>query len=311
MNLASTSTVEAVKIPVRVATTTNGALSTAYAAGQSVDGVTLAAGDRILVKDQTTTSENGIYTANDSGAPTPARDVDQDWKRGTSTVVFAQEGTTNAQRGFVVTDIDPWTVTELVPRATTVPAPNAQGGVTGTSSSLARADHSHPTTALVRALGSFYQDVANSGDTETDVYGLTIGADTIGAAGEAILVDYSGLTAAHATNTRRLRLYFAGVAFVDTTAVPTTTATTWRLWGQLLCSVFGSGGTSCTLRNSLTLQWYTTTGTVLAVGTDIGDDLTGIDLTANQTLKMTVQAGAAETDAIIAKTGLITCATGT
>jgi hypothetical protein len=49
------------KQAVRAATTANGTLATAYANGQAIDGVTLATGDRILVKNQTTASENGIY----------------------------------------------------------------------------------------------------------------------------------------------------------------------------------------------------------------------------------------------------------
>src|SRR5688500_804482 len=60
----------------RVATTTNGTLATAFANGQTIDGVTLVTGDRILLKNQTTQSENGIYTVNASGAPTRATDAD-------------------------------------------------------------------------------------------------------------------------------------------------------------------------------------------------------------------------------------------
>ena len=50
-----------VKQPVRVISLTNGALETAFAAGQTVDGVVLSAGDRILVAGQTNAIENGIY----------------------------------------------------------------------------------------------------------------------------------------------------------------------------------------------------------------------------------------------------------
>lgn len=59
---------------VRVVATTNGTLSTAYANGQTVDGATLATGDRILLAAQSTASQNGIYTVNASGAPTRATD---------------------------------------------------------------------------------------------------------------------------------------------------------------------------------------------------------------------------------------------
>lgn len=53
----------AIKVPVRVATTANITLSGL----QSIDGVTVVADDRVLVKNQSTASENGIYNASSSG----------------------------------------------------------------------------------------------------------------------------------------------------------------------------------------------------------------------------------------------------
>lgn len=64
------------KDPVRVATSAAGTLATAFENGDTVDGVVLATGDRILIKDQTAGAENGIYTVNASGAPTRATDMD-------------------------------------------------------------------------------------------------------------------------------------------------------------------------------------------------------------------------------------------
>ena len=52
-----------VKASVRVATTENITIATALNAGDPIDGVTLADGDRVLVKDQSTASQNGIYVA--------------------------------------------------------------------------------------------------------------------------------------------------------------------------------------------------------------------------------------------------------
>lgn len=62
--------------PVRVATTANGALATAFENGDTIDGVVLATGDRILLKNQTTATENGVYVVNATGAPTRAADFD-------------------------------------------------------------------------------------------------------------------------------------------------------------------------------------------------------------------------------------------
>lgn len=88
------------KDEVRVATTTNGTLATAYANGQTIDGVVLATGNRILLKDQTTQTENGLYTTNVSGAPTRTTDADTTAEL-TNATVFVTDGTVNS--GFLFT----------------------------------------------------------------------------------------------------------------------------------------------------------------------------------------------------------------
>ena len=92
-----------IKDAVRVGSTGNGTLASAYANGQTLDGVTLATGDRILLKDQTTASENGIYTVNASGAPTRAIDANSSADVTQGMFVFVAEGTANAGNGFVLT----------------------------------------------------------------------------------------------------------------------------------------------------------------------------------------------------------------
>lgn len=83
------------KASVRAATTANGTLSTAFANGQTVDGITLATGDRLLIKNQSTQSQNGIYTVNASGAPTRATDFDA-WDEIVGAFVTVESGTVNA-----------------------------------------------------------------------------------------------------------------------------------------------------------------------------------------------------------------------
>jgi len=94
------------KQPVRAATTTNGTLATAYANGQVIDGVTLATNDRILIKDQTTPSENGIYVVAASGAPTRATDADSSAELD-SAAVLVTSGTVNADNAFTQTTNSP------------------------------------------------------------------------------------------------------------------------------------------------------------------------------------------------------------
>ena len=113
------------KRAVRVATVSNGALATAFADGQTVDGVVLATGDRILLKNQTATTENGVYVVQASGAPMRAADFNSTAQFATGTAVLATEGATNARVTFFtsvtpsVVDADPWVWTSeaVVPAA--------------------------------------------------------------------------------------------------------------------------------------------------------------------------------------------------
>ena len=99
-----------VKDSVVAASTQNGTLSSAYTNGDTLDGVTLATNDRILLKDQSTGSENGIYTVNSSGAPTRATDFDADSEVTSGAFTFVTEGTVNGDSGFVLTTNDDITV---------------------------------------------------------------------------------------------------------------------------------------------------------------------------------------------------------
>lgn len=87
---------------VRVATTTAGTLATDFENGDSVDGVVLATNDRILIKNQASGIENGIYIVQASGAPIRAADFPTGTTAAAS-IVFAREGNTNADTGFICT----------------------------------------------------------------------------------------------------------------------------------------------------------------------------------------------------------------
>jgi hypothetical protein len=71
-----------------------------------VDGVTLNDGDRVLLKDQLTGSENGIYVANTATDPstwTRSADFDEDAEATDGSFAFVEEGTSNANKGYVLT----------------------------------------------------------------------------------------------------------------------------------------------------------------------------------------------------------------
>lgn len=86
------------KQSVKAATTTNLA---ALSGAMTVDGISLVAGDRVLVKDQTTASANGLYVVA-SGSWTRATDADA-WAELVSAYVFVEQGSTNADNGFLCT----------------------------------------------------------------------------------------------------------------------------------------------------------------------------------------------------------------
>jgi phage-related tail fiber protein len=94
-----------VKASVRAATTANITLS----GTQTIDGVALIAGDRVLVKNQSTGSENGIYAVA-SGAWGRATDADSDPEMTGGSFVFVEEGTLNQDTGWVLSTNNPITL---------------------------------------------------------------------------------------------------------------------------------------------------------------------------------------------------------
>lgn len=86
-----------VKASVRVATTANIALTGI----QTIDGIGLAAGDRLLVKNQAAVAENGIRVVA-AGAWPRATDMDA-WTEFPGAHTFVEQGTTNADTGWVCT----------------------------------------------------------------------------------------------------------------------------------------------------------------------------------------------------------------
>jgi len=92
-----------VKQSVRAATTAAVLLASGLENTDVIDGVTLATGDRVLVKNQGTASENGIYVVQASGAAVRATDFDGSGEVSGGAFTFVEEGTINADSGFVVT----------------------------------------------------------------------------------------------------------------------------------------------------------------------------------------------------------------
>src|SRR5210317_1027257 len=107
-----------VKESVKVATTANlsatynngaGTLTATANGALSLDGVTLSQGDRLLVKDQSTDTQNGIYTVTTVGDGSTAYvlsrapDADTASELTGGTFFFVEQGSTNADNGYVAT----------------------------------------------------------------------------------------------------------------------------------------------------------------------------------------------------------------
>jgi len=89
-----------VKDSCKAATTGNITISTALNNGDTLDGISLATNDRVLVKDQSTASQNGIYIVGSS----PARSADlAAGANAAGFFTFVEQGTVNADNGFVCT----------------------------------------------------------------------------------------------------------------------------------------------------------------------------------------------------------------
>lgn len=99
------STSTAVKAPVRVATTANITLS----GTQTIDGVAVVANDRVLVKDQTDATENGIYDVKaNAWTRSPDFDGNRDVRNGT--IVLVNSGTLYTNSAWQVSASDPITI---------------------------------------------------------------------------------------------------------------------------------------------------------------------------------------------------------
>jgi len=159
------------QLPVRVASTANLTIATGLNAGDTVDGVTLAAGDRVLVKDQSTGSQNGVYIA----GVTPARAFDmEEGVAAYGAIIYVVAGTANGGKTFRNTN-------------TTVP--------TIGSTALTFADYT-PGTGAAPADADYLVGTANGSLSAEIVVGTTPGGE-LGGTWAAPTVDGTHSGSAH------------------------------------------------------------------------------------------------------------------
>ena len=95
-----------IKDSVRVASTANLNIASDLQNGDTLDGVTLATGNRVLLKSQSTASQNGIYVVVASGAASRSTDANASADVTSGMFVWVEEGTANGDQGYVLTTND-------------------------------------------------------------------------------------------------------------------------------------------------------------------------------------------------------------
>lgn len=125
------------KQSVRIATT--GAITLANE--QTIDGVGVVAGDRVLVKNQgggASHVDNGIYDVVAGGNWTRSEDADTDADVTAGMAMFVEEGTANKDSAFVLITNDPITVDTTALEFSLFSSPGAYTAGTGLTESPAR-----------------------------------------------------------------------------------------------------------------------------------------------------------------------------
>lgn len=207
-----------VKASVRTATTANITLS----GTQTIDGVAVIAGDRVLVKDQTTGANNGIYVVA-AGAWARSTDADASVEVTSGMYTFVSEGTTNADSGWQLTTDDPITLgtTSLTfVQFTGLGQISAGAGLTKTGSTL-DVNTASSARIVVNADNIDLATVTNSGSgtfqkLATDSYGRVTGTTAVVTADITALVSSTYVDVVGDTMTGTLLTNIGGGAVSNT-----------------------------------------------------------------------------------------------
>ena len=180
-----------VKLSVRAATTANITLS----GTQTIDGIALSAGDRVLVKDQSTASQNGIYVVA-AGAWARSSDADNSPSGEVTSgmFTFVEAGTLNAGYGYVLTTQNPITLDSTALTFTVFTSAGAVTAGLGLSKTGTTLDvNVGGGIEIVSDTVQLASSAAGNGLTLTTGVlavgagtGITVAADTVGLTGQAL-----------------------------------------------------------------------------------------------------------------------------
>jgi hypothetical protein len=123
-------------------------LASSFENGDIIDGVTLATGDRILIKNQVNPIENGIFTVNASGQPSRATDYDAAGEANVGTFTTVTEGSQKNTQWVQVnlgtptpgTDALNFSRLNISAAVTSIQSPNTTHGTGGTLTGAVKLD---------------------------------------------------------------------------------------------------------------------------------------------------------------------------
>lgn len=267
-----------IKASVRAATTANITLS----GPQTIDGVSVIAGDRVLVKNQSAGAENGIYVVA-AGAWSRSIDANTSAEVTAGMYAFVSEGTTLADSGWVLTTNDPITLgtTALVFTQFSGAGQIIDGpGLTKSGNTLSvNVDDStieiSVDTLQVKNLGITYAKIQNVSASDRILGRVSASAGVIE---EIVFTDQAQQLADDTSFTAMRTTLGLGTMAVEAATDYVTIATTQTITGAKTFSRAGStviertGGDASTLQASLQLK----TTTALAMVDGFGPGLLGL-----------------------------------
>lgn len=279
------------KDAVRVASTANVTISSP---GSSIDGVTLSNGDRVLLKNQTTGSQNGLYVFNgSSSAMTRATDADTSGELPPGATTWVNEGTTNADTSWTLTNDSvtlgttslTWTQSGGI-NAITAAAPLSKSGNQISLSYTARLTNNGGSLDLASGVVS----AGTYTRTTVDTYGrVTAGAEIVSGTG---LVTNT----AAGTYTNRSVAAGTGVSVTNGNGVsgnPTVAIDSAVVTQKYAATITGNGSsTSFTVTHSLGTQ------DVVVQVQDSSRNVVYPDIQANSTSQATISFGAAPANGV-------------
>jgi hypothetical protein len=229
------------KASVRVATTANITLSGL----QTIDGVVLVAGDRVLVKNQTTGSQNGIYIAA-AGAWSRSTDADSNSEITPGMYMYVEEGDDQHDLGYILSTNGPITLGTTSLTFSRFTSSGDHGDLLGLS------DDDHTQYLLTSGTRTTTGVRLNGAATTTDILTIAVTGDTVG----RLILNGDGKIewGAGSASAVDLSLYRSGVGALRTSGTLTVDGAITASSGIAITGTATVGGVSVVLTNDSRLS---------------------------------------------------------